>query len=202
MSSNLAIRLLEAIRTSTETQNALRHIYAIRKVFPPKKNINKFIVGGAVEESLSRLIRKCGWECQNVSSTESVIDIVVKEGDASFPFSLKSIQKLGSAVILENYRGQQHAIGDLAPTILVVLEDDVATFAYVDQSTIADIPHETVYAHSDSNLSMRGGFVRKLVTSNLQRDMVVEIQAPSVPDLPERDISVLALDCVEAMLRV
>ena len=203
MSSTLAIRILEAIRTSPETQKSLRNIYACRKVFPPKKNINKFMVGGINEESVARLIRKCGWECANVSSTENVIDLTVKEDIDTHPFSLKTIQKFGSAIILENYRGQQRAVSTLAPTFILVLEERIATLAYVDQSVLdtMGVTREEVYTHSDSNLSMRGAFARRLIKERLDRNLVVELEVPALPDnLVECDVSILGLDYVESLL--
>lgn len=203
MSSTLAIRILEAIRTSPETQKSLRNIYACRKVFPPGKNINKFMVGGMNEEYIARLIRKCGWECENVSATRNVIDIIVKDGDASFPFSLKSIQKFGSAIILENYRGRQREVGPIAPTFIVVLEKSVATFAYVDQSVLdtMGVTHEEAYTHSGSNLSMRGAFARRLIKERLDRNLVIELEVPALPDnLIECDMSILGVNHVESLL--
>lgn len=199
----IAVRILEAIRTSPDTQKTLRNIYACRKVFPPKKNINKFMVGGINEESIVRLIRKCGWECANVSSTENVVDLTVKEGDQSHSFSLKTVQKFGSAIILENYRGQQREVSTLAPTFILVLEERLATFAYVDQSVLDALgaTREEVYTHSDSNLSMRGAFAKNLIKRHLDRNLVIELEVPALPDnLVERDVSILGLDYVESLL--
>ncbi len=162
-------------------------------MYPPRKNINKFLAGGGVEECLSELIRSCGYACANVSSTETVIDIIVQDADQQFPFSLKSIRKLGSAVILENYRGQKHEIKELCPTIVAVIGDSQLTLAYIDNDLVVNsgIPPETVYTHADSHLSMKGKFVKTMITKTLSPEFVIHIPVPEIPVLPEEDISTL-----------
>ncbi len=196
--------LFSEIRENPETQNMLQVMYAIRKVFPPKKNINKFITGGAVEEVLTRMIRSCGMECKNVSSSETVIDILVKkEEEKEIAYSVKSIQKMGSSVIIQNYRGQKCPIGDLCPTIFVVLEGTKTTFAYMDEEILqsTETPLDKIYTHADSNLTMKGGFVKNMIMKHLPRDLVLEIEAPKVPELEEKDISVLAVEYVMNALK-
>lgn len=197
-------KLFAAIRENSETPKLLEVMYAIRKVFPPKKNINKFITGGAVEEVLTRMIRSCGMECKNVSSSETVIDILVKEEEEpEIAYSVKSIQKMGSSVIIQNYRGQKCPIGELCPTLFVVLEGNKTTFAYMDEEIIqsTNTPIDKIYTHADSNLTMKGGFVKSMITNHLPRDLVLEIEAPKVGDLEEKDISVLAVEHVMSLLK-
>lgn len=192
------------IKEHPETPNAVRTIYAARKVFPPRKNINKFIAGGVVEEVMADLIRKCGEMCTNVSSTETTIDIVVYRDTETFPISLKSIQKLGTAIVLENYRGQRRAISELPPTILVILGETTLTLAYLDNDLIlqSGVPQESVYAHADSNLSMKGRFAKEMVTRTLPRTFVIDIPVPPIPDLEEEDIAVLAVRRVRELLGI
>ena len=191
----LATTLFERIRANPATPAIIEPIYSVRRLFPPRKNINKFLVGGAVEEVICDLIRSCGYACDNVSSTEAVIDIIVRDGAHSFPFSLKSIQRLGSAIIIENYRGKKHDIGELAPTIVVVIGEKNLTLAYLDNTIVLEsgVPMETVYNHADSNLSMRGGFVKTMITKSLPADLVINIGVPDLPDLAEMDISALVV---------
>jgi hypothetical protein len=202
-SQDLVAELFAKIKTNPTTPTAIRAMYAIRKVFPPRKNINKFIAGGAVEEVMTELIQSCGHSCANVSSTETLIDILVTNGDETFPFSLKSIQRLGSAVVLENYRGQKREISDLAPTILVILGESTLTLAYLDNDLVAQsgVPRESVYTHADSNLSMKGKFAKTMITSTLPREFVVDLPVPPIPDLAEEDISRLAVARVRELLK-
>lgn len=194
--------LFADIRTHASTTRTLRMMYAMRKIFPMKKNSNKFVVGGVIEEAFTRLIRQCGRTCTNVSSTEARIDILVRDGEIDLPFSLKSIQTLGSQITLENYRGQRRPITELAPTIFLVFEKNVFTLAYMDNDILlaSGVPPETIYAHSDSNLSMRGGFVKRMVREGLPRELVLELPVPEIPDFPEQDNSVILMDYVERIV--
>ncbi len=191
----LAKTLLAKIRENAASTSIIEAIYAVRTMFPPRKNINKFLAGGAVEECLSELIRSCGYSCANVSSTETVIDIVVKDADEQFPFSLKSIRKLGSAVILENYRGQKREVKELCPTIVAVIGDSQLTLAYIDNDLVAKsgISLDDVYTHADSHLSMKGKFVKTMIAKTLPPEFVIHLPVPDIPVLPEEDISVLVV---------
>ena len=201
MNSELIIsKIFNDIKNSAQTIKSLQVMYAIRKVFPPKKNINKFITGGAVEEVLTRMIGSCGLECKNVSSTESLIDIIV---DNQFPYSIKSIQKLGSSIVIENYRGQKREISKLSPTIFVVLEGKETIFAYMDEEIIKNtgLPNDQIYNHADSNLSMKGSFLKMMIKEKLPPHLVLKLQVPEIPELPEEDISVIAVERVMSMLK-
>jgi len=191
----LATTLFERIRANPATPAIIEPIYSVRRLFPPRKNINKFLVGGAVEEVICDLIRSCGYACDNVSSTEAVIDIIVRDGAHSFPFSLKSIQRLGSAIIIENYRGKKHDIKDLVPTIVVVIGEKNLTLAYLDNPLLLEsgATVEEVYKHADSNLSMRGGFVKSMITKTLPADLVINVAVPDLPDVAEMDVSALVV---------
>jgi hypothetical protein len=202
-SQTLIAALFADLITNPETPQGVRVIYATRKVFPPRKNINKFIAGGAVEVVVTELIQACGRQCTNVSSTEPLIDIVVREGTAEFPFSLKSTQTLGTAVVIENYRGQKREISTLSPTIFVILGERTMTLAYMDSDLLdaTGVPRESIYTHADSNLSMKGKFVKSMITTLLPRQFVVEIPVPEIPPLVEEDISSLAVSRVRALLK-
>lgn len=199
----LVVEMFAKIKENPATPNAIRAMYAVRKVFPPRKNINKFIVGGAVEEILTELIQTCGHSCTNVSATETLIDIVVTRDAETFPFSLKSIQRLGGQIVLENYRGKRREVSTLAPTIFVVLGTSTLTLAYMDNDLIqkSGVPHTDVYTHADSNLSMKGKFAKAMISKTLPREFVVELPVPTIPDLAEEDISRLAVARVRELLR-
>ena len=186
-----------ALQNEPDFKKFVTAMYAVRKRFPPKKNINKFATGGAVEELLTRMIQYCGMTCTNVSSTETLIDIRVKDGEEEeFAYSVKSIQKYGSTVILQNYRGQKRAIETLPPTILVILEARKLTLAYMDEELVqrTGVPVEKMYTHADSNLSMKGAFVTAMLRRHLSQDLVLELPVPEIPPLAEEDISKLIVD--------
>ena len=198
----IAQSLLAKIKDNPQSSSIIEAIYAVRMMYPPKKNINKFLAGGSVEECLSELIRSCGYGCANVSSTETIVDILVQDTDQTFPFSLKSIRKLGNAVILENYRGQKREIKTLAPTFVAVLGDTHLTLAYLDNDILAStgISNDAIYTHADSNLSMKGKFVKTMILTTLPPEFVIQIPVPTLPTLPEEDISVLVVSRARAAL--
>jgi hypothetical protein len=198
----LAAKLFEAFKRLEEDPTFKRHLqalYAVRKKFPPRIHVNKFATGGAVEELLTRMIQHCGMNCVNVSSTGILIDIRIKNDDEEeFPFSIKSIQKMGSQIILQNYHGKKHAIEQLPPTILVVIEPTKLTFAYMDEEIIqrTGIPADVIYAHKDSNLSMRGKFVSTLLKEHLADDLLLEMTAPEIPPVKEEDLTIVIVERV------
>lgn len=201
-SQKIALSLLAKIKENPASPSIIEAIYAVRMQYNPKKNLNKFLVGTAVEQVLVELIRTCGYECTNVASTETIIDILVHDAERTFPFSLKSIRKLGSAVILENYRGQKREIKDLAPTIIAVVGDKELTLAYVDNDLVlkSGVALDSVYTHADSNLSMKGKFVKAMIKHPLSPDFVIQIPVPEMPALPEEDIAALLIANARASL--
>lgn len=194
-SQTIARAILTKIKENPQSSSIIEAIYASRMMYPPKKNINKFLAGGSVEVCVSELIQTCGYTCTNVSSTEVMIDILVKNDGVTFPFSVKSIRKLGSAVTLENYRGKKRDLKELPPTFIVVIGDTQLTLAYLDNDIVTQtgISTEDMYTHADSNLSMKGKFVKTMITSTLPSDYVIHIPVPSLPTLPEEDISTLVV---------
>lgn len=194
-SQTIARAILTKIKENPQSSSIIEAIYASRMMYPPKKNINKFLAGGSVEVCVSELIQTCGYTCTNVSSTEVMIDILVKNDGVTFPFSVKSIRKLGSAVTLENYRGKKRDLKELPPTFIVVIGDTQLTLAYLDNDIVTQtgISTEDMYTHADSNLSMKGKFVKTMITSTLSSDYVIHIPVPSLPTLPEEDISTLVV---------
>lgn len=201
-SQMIARSLLAKMKENPASPSIIEAIYAVRMQYNPKKNINKFLAGTAVEQVLVELIRTCGYECTNVASTETIIDILVHDGERTFPFSLKSIRKLGSAVILENYRGQKREIKDLAPTFIAVIGDTQLTLMYLDNDIVlkSGVALDAVYAHADSNLSMKGKFVKAMITNPLSSDFVIQIPVPDMPTLPEEDIAALLVANARASL--
>lgn len=201
-SQTIARILLANIKENPRSSSIIEAIYAVRMMYPPKKNINKFLAGGSVEECVSELIQACGYSCTNVASTETIVDILVRDAEQTFPFSLKSIRKLGNAVILENYRGQKREIKELAPTFIVVLDDTSLTLAYLDNDIVTKtgIPIESIYTHADSNLSMKGKFVKTMISHTLPREFVIQVPVPTLPALQEEDISSLVVSRARAAL--
>lgn len=197
--NEVARRILATLRGHAATAAAVRKMYAVRKMFPPALNVNKFAVGGAVEEIVTRLLNTCGFACENVAATENVIDIYVTDGEKKYPFSLKNIGKLGSGIILENYRGQKKEIPKLPPSFVVITGEKEMILMYMDQEILQLTGDPEIYQHADSNLTMKGGFVKRLAT-RLPEEYVLRFPVPALPELPVIDISKLIVDKVESVL--
>jgi hypothetical protein len=193
-------RMFATLKTHEATKNAIVEMYAVRKLFPPAQNVNKFAVGGVVEDSFTDLLGACSFECENVAATSTVIDINVKDGGKSYPFSLKSSGKLNSGIVLENYRGQKKAIPEFPPTILVVAEEKQMTIFYLDQAILNLTGDKSMYTHADSNLTMKGAFVRR-VASRLPEEYILKFPAPVLPDIRPESLTRVILNRVRQCLR-
>ena len=148
LDAQAAMRILDHCRG--KANNAFRRMIAMRKIFNPAENINKFMTGGGAEEILHQLITSVGYDCTNVSAKATVIDLVIMVPDLVVPAqasgggggedtaatgagaaaplyrfapSLKNSGNINGSPILENYRGKKRAeIRPLPPTFIIYTE--------------------------------------------------------------------------------
>lgn len=156
-----ALVILSRIRAHPNTSAMITKLYASRKLFPPRLNVNKFVIGAVVEEYFTRHIVECGFACVNTAANTTVTDICV---DGEHSYSIKSCAAIGRDVILENYRGQKKDIPTFPPTFLIALDETVGTtIMYLDDQIVNNAVYaKERYRHSDSNLTLRGSFIRHL----------------------------------------
>jgi len=83
LDAQAAMRILDHCRG--KANNAFRRMIAMRKIFNPAENINKFMTGGGAEEILHQLITSVGYDCTNVSAKATVIDLVIMVPDLVVP---------------------------------------------------------------------------------------------------------------------
>ena len=149
LDAQAAMRIFDHCRG--KANNAFRRMIAMRKIFNPAENINKFMTGGGAEEILHQLITSVGYDCTNVSAKATVIDLVIMVPDLVVPAaaasggedtaaagaagaagaaplyrfapSLKNSGNINGSPILENYRGKKRAeIRPLPPTFIIYTE--------------------------------------------------------------------------------
>lgn len=190
------LEILAKMRDNLSTPAAIRKMYLARQMFPPKLNINKFVCGAVAEEYFVRLLKTLGFATQNVAAEENVIDITV---DGTHKYSIKTCAKLGMDIIVENYRGAKKDIPVFPPTFILALDkNEGATILYLDDEMIraSKYPGE-IYRHSDSNLTLRGAFIRYLADS-LPETGKLFYDLPVLPDTGAHDIAAVLCDYIDA----
>jgi hypothetical protein len=188
--------ILAKMRDNLATPGAIRKMYLARQMFPPKLNINKFVCGAVAEEYFVRLLKTLGFATQNVAAEENVIDIKV---DGIHKFSIKTCAKLGMDIIVENYRGAKKDIPVFPPTFILALDKTVgASILYVDDDMIRMSKYAgEIYRHSDSNLTLRGAFIRHLADA-LPEEGKLFYDLPVLPDTGAHDIAAVLCDYIDA----
>jgi hypothetical protein len=187
---------------------AFRQMIASRIIFPPKKNVNKFATGGIAEECITRLFCDIGLTCLNKADELTVTDleIHVNVNDQIVPLnvSIKNSGKIGSQIILENYRGQRRPeIRRLPPTFIIYTETEIrrARIVYMDDEILRQgydglTPeefHTEVYSNGDSCLAFRSGFLNKFIP-RLPSEYVLNAEYPNeITNLEEQCFCKLAL---------
>jgi hypothetical protein len=135
------LKILDKMRSpesKTLLDKAFVELLVAREIFPPAKNINKFVTGGVAEDILAELIGALGFNTENVAQTETVIDIKVDvpmDTDSSssaaagagsvktIGISLKNSGSIDQQPVLENYRGESKTeIRPLPPTFIIYTE--------------------------------------------------------------------------------
>jgi hypothetical protein len=199
-----------------KTYNAFRRMIASRILFPPKKNINKFMTGGCAEEILSQLIASVGFASDNVSDEATVIDLDVTvpispDLEHSFKVSLKNSCDVKLSPILENYRGKKRdEIRPLPPTFIiytevvkkcvriVYLDDEIIRQAYPTFSK--DELDDVVFKNDDSSLTFKSGFLKNFIP-RLPAEYVLNCPYPEdLSFCSEQNIVLLALAEVDRQL--
>jgi hypothetical protein len=192
----------------TVVQVGMLMLYATRLVYPPKVDANKFIVGGVSEQIMTEMIRNVGFEVENVSATESVIDIRVVVNGRSIEISLKNSGNINSPPILENYRGDKvDAIRCLPPTLIIYTEQNRARIVYIDHAILRksceelndEDFHKAVYKQSDSSLTFVSSFLKTLIP-RLPDEYVLSIDVPQVPALAPSNVTQLVMDHIRKEL--
>jgi len=207
------------------TNNAFRRMIVSRILFPPKKNINKFMTGGVAEECTNQLMNSLGFHSINTSDETTVTDLEItvpiplpvplidsleEKLNHCFKVSVKNSSDIKSQPILENYRSNKHVeIRDLPPTFIVYTEMKIrrVRIVYIDHEIIKQgYPHlteeqlnEEVYKNDDSNLTFSSGFLSKFIP-RLPKEYILDAEYPEVPDLIEQNIVKLALAEVDRQL--
>jgi hypothetical protein len=192
---NKAMEILTRLRAHPETPAVIRKMFLARELFPPKLNVNKFVVGAVAEEYFTRHIAACGFACENIAASANVVDICV---DRAYEYSIKSCAAVGRDVILENYRGQKKEIPEFSPTFLIALDKEVgATILYLDHHCITNTPYEKErYRHSDSNLTLRGSFIRH-IAKTLPDEYKVVLPKMEFGSTPEVNIASILCDYID-----
>lgn len=220
-----AEKLLNKCRLNKDnSEYAFMLMYATRKIYDPSLNLNKFITGGGAEEAVCLLFKSVGIEeCENVSSTATIIDLTVKismciENDGTIetaaapvetminhtlPLSLKNSASINLSPILENYRGDKRTeIRDLPPTLIIYTEDKRFRIVYLDHDIIKqaypDLDenefNSKVYKNSDSNLSFNSKFLRSIIP-RLPSEYILNVNIPNQATLQfdQKNIIVAAM---------
>jgi hypothetical protein len=60
------------------TNYAVKRMITSRLLFPPKKNINKFMIGGIAEECLHQLFLMLGYNSKNISDEVTLTDLQIE----------------------------------------------------------------------------------------------------------------------------
>jgi hypothetical protein len=193
-----ALDILARMRDNLATPKTLRKMYLAREIFPPKLNINKFVVGAVAEEYFVRLLRTLGFKTENVAASETVIDIVVND---TSKYSIKTCSKVGVDIIIENYRGAKKDIPVFPPTFVIVLDKkDGTTILYIDDDVIRSSGYSgDMYRHSDSNLTLRGAFVKYLAETLPEDQRLYYDPVPGVDDIATEDISHILCDHIDRL---
>lgn len=213
--ANAIVAIMDKMRNEGKTvvDRGFLEMFVCREIFNPSLNINKFITGGVVEEIITELISKLGFQVTNVASTESVVDIEVVMGEHTIRISLKNSGNIDQQPILENYRGETKVeVRELPPTLIVYTETSHkrARIVYLDHDIIKQAypdlsPEEldtTVYnrkvggGDKQASLTFKSGFLKNLIP-RLPDAYIVNATFPeSIPMTVKQSITVLALDYV------
>lgn len=215
-----AIKIIATcVSNANKTDNAFRRMIASRVLFPPKKNINKFMTGGCAEEIVTQLISSVGFTCHNVSDEATVIDLEVDvpivsddaKANHSFKVSLKNSCNISSSPILENYRGKKRdEIRPLPPTFIIYTEVDkkCVRIIYLDHEIIkqgyplltdAEVNAE-VFKNDDACLTFKSGFLKKFIP-RLPREYILNGNYPEdLSFCKEQNIVKLALAEVDRQI--
>lgn len=203
----------------SHANNAFRRMIASRMLFPPRKNINKFMTGGVAEECVNQLILALGFMSSNVSDETTVTDLQVdvpipsESGENKlhrFNVSLKNSCDIKSQPILENYRGKKRdEIRQLPPSFLIYTEMKIkrVRMVYIDHEIIKqgypnlsdEQLNDTVFKNDDSNLTFSSGFLSKFIP-RLPSEYILDADYPELPELTERNIVKLALAEVDRQI--
>jgi len=188
--------ILAKMRDNLATPRFLRKMYLAREMFPPKLNINKFVVGAVAEEYFVRLLTALGFKTENVAASETVIDITVND---TSKYSIKTCSKLGVDIIIENYRGAKKDIPVFPPTFVIALDKkDGTTILYIDDDVIRTSGYRgDIYRHSDSNLTLRGAFVRHLAETLPEEERLYYDPLPLPSAVPTEDIARILCDYID-----
>jgi hypothetical protein len=188
--------ILAKMRDNLATPTFLRKMYLAREMFPPKLNINKFVVGAVAEEYFVRLLTALGFKTENVAASETVIDIKVND---TSKYSLKTCSKLGVDIIIENYRGAKKDIPVFPPTFIIALDKkDGTTILYIDDDVIRSSGYTgDIYRHSDSNLTLRGAFVRYLAETLPEEERLYYDPMPAGKGVVQEDIARILCDHID-----
>ena len=201
------------------TNNAFRRMIASRILFPPKKNINKFMTGGVAEECVNQLILALGFKSSNMSDETTVTDLQVDVPIVSettekkahcFKVSLKNSCDIKSQPILENYRGKKRdEIRELPPSFIIYTEMKIkrVRMVYIDHEILKQgYPHLSdeqlnaeVFKNDDSNLTFSSGFLPKFIP-RLPKEYILDAEYPELPELNEQNIVKLALAEVDRQI--
>ena len=203
----------------THTNNAFRRMIASRVLFPPKKNITKFMTGGVAEECVNQLILALGFKSSNMSDETTVTDLQVdvpivfdttEKKQHCLKVSLKNCCDIKSQPILENYRGKKRTeIRELPPSFLIYTEMKIkrVRMVYIDHEILKQgYPHLTdeqlnaeVFKNDDSNLTFSAGFLPKFIP-RLPKEYILDAEYPELPELTEQNIVKLALAEVDRQI--
>jgi hypothetical protein len=194
----VAALLLNEIRRVKANQ-LVKKMLAVRQIFPPSLNINKFIVGSIYEELLVRAFKECSFTCENVASTSSKVDIHVTFDSVVYPYSIKSMATLKTNVILENYRGNKKPFAQCAPTFLIVLDDPIYIL-YFDHAilTLHADPAMPLYIQNDSTLMLNKKQVKQMIPK-LDEKYKIVLERPIIEEYPVCKIEDILTDFIEKM---
>lgn len=203
------------------TNYAIKRMIASRLLFPPKKNINKFMIGGIAEECLNQLFIVLGYNSKNMSDEVTLTDLhievpIINNNETilhKLNVSIKNSCDMKSQIILENYRGAKRTqIRDLPPSFIVYTETHIqkASIIYIDHEIIKNayqnVPDDDfnniVFKNTDSNLCIRSGFI-KYIVSRLPQEYILNIEYPILPpNIYPSNIVKLALNEVDTQIQL
>jgi len=192
----VASLLLNGIRTNG-VEKLVKKMLAVRKIFPPSLNINKFIVGSIYEELLVRSFKKCSFNCENVASTSAKIDIHVTLDSVVYPYSIKSMATLNTNIILENYRGNKKPVSECPPTFLIILDNPIYIVYFDDAllKTYAD-PEFPIYIQNDASLMLNKKQVKQMIPK-LDDKYKIVLERPEIKHYSVRNIEDILTDFIE-----